>query len=90
MNRTQQPDPMDKPKRFFDDWELTIGDASGGGAFLKLDMPHNPTQQMTYITGSRLEIRKVANTLDQLLSHLTNTTITKVIIDGPNEPPRRS
>lgn len=71
-----------KPKRFFDDWKLKMGQASGSGAFLEITMPHNPEHPRTYIAGSSHEIKRLANTLDQLLCELTGTKTEKVIVDG--------
>lgn len=75
-----------KPKRFFDDWTLTVGSASGMGAFLRIEMPHNPKQPVTQITGSTVEIKRLANTLDLLLCELTGTKTEKVIVDGTDRP----
>lgn len=84
MNKPPEQHP--KPKRFFDEWELKMGNASGGGAFLEITMPHNPNQPRTYISGSTYEIKRLANTLDKLLCELTGTKTEKVIIHGPNKP----
>lgn len=70
------------PKRFFDDWTLTMGSASGGGAFLRIEMPHNPKHPVTQITGSTVEIKRLSNVMDNLLCELTGTKTEKVIIDG--------
>jgi hypothetical protein len=73
-----------KPKRFFDDWTLTVGSASGMGAFLRIEMPHNPKQPVTQITGSTVEIQRLANTLDKLLCELTGTKTERVTSNGTN------
>lgn len=82
---SKPPEQQPSNKRFFDDWRLKMGNASGGGAFLEITMPHNPTQPRTYISGSTYEIKRMANTLDQLLCELTGTKTEKVIIHGPHK-----